>query len=487
VAPVTGVRVRQDVWDLGDETNPWRDPVIGAYAQGVSAMKALAQTDPAHPANWTNQAAIHERRGQKIRRRLEDQCQHACWFFLPWHRMYLYRFEQIVRSHLDASVADAWALPYWNYSDNPGRRALPPAFRQPELVDGSPNPLFTSRRQSDPLDINGGEPMTAAGVSLTDAMKPDVFSRSVSGATPGFGGGRTNPLFHHSSSGPLGPLEGTPHGTVHNQVGGASGLMSAFNTAALDPIFWLHHANIDRLWEQWRRGTPAHSNSTESDWLTMTFELVDAAGTRVSLQVGDVLEIETQLFYTYSGLPGVPAAPPAALEREELRLMGDDLPAEMVGAIDEPVVLEGAAAASTSFPVSPPSGPARESIAAGRVPAMYLNIEDVEGEANPGLLYGVYLNLPAGESADPESPHFVGVLPFFGIESTTPDDNDEEAPHRLRYVFDITDTVADLTARGDWNPAQLQVTFAPVGVGPETRLEHTPPPVQIGRVSLFVE
>ncbi len=125
-----------------------------------------------------------------------------------------------MRSHLDPTVADDWALPYWNYSDNPGRRVLPPAFRDPTLPDGRRNPLFTTLRQTAPVDINRGEPLPGAAVSLTAAMKETVFSRSVFGASPGFGGGPTKPLFHHSSSGPFGPLEGTPHGAVHNQVGG---------------------------------------------------------------------------------------------------------------------------------------------------------------------------------------------------------------------------------------------------------------------------
>jgi tyrosinase len=479
------VRVRQDIWDLADESDPWRDPTILAYAKGVGAMQDLADTDPGHPANWINQAAIHEHPGQSIRGRLEDQCQHACWFFLPWHRMYLFRFEQIVRSHLDPGVAADWALPYWNYSDDPARRVLPPAFRERTLPDGTDNPLFTTLRQSVPVDINGGDPMPGAAVSLTAAMREPLFTRSVFGAPPGFGGGRTNPLFHHSARGPFGPLEATPHGAVHNQVGGPGGLMTRFDTAALDPIFWLHHANIDRLWEEWLRGTPPHSNPADSAWLTMSFALVDETGAPVKLQVSDVLEIETQLLYTYSGLPS-PAA--RVVEPEEPALMADEPPAEMVGASDEPVLLEGAGAATTSLAVSPASRPDLMAVGAEeQQPNVYLNVEDVEGEANPGLLYGVYVNLPEDERPDPDSPHFVGVLPFFGIESTAPEDADEEAPHRLRYVFDITDTVAELVARGRWTPDQLHVTFAPVGVEPETSLEKAPPPVQIGRVSLFVE
>ncbi len=265
--------------------------------------------------------------------------------------------------------------------------------------------------------------------------------------------------------------------------------MIAFNTAALDPIFWLHHANIDRLWEQWRRGPPSRSNPTDGDWLGMPFDLVDETGARVTLKVSDVLDIETQLLYTYSGLPPAPIGPPVApSELEEVGVMADDLPAEMVGAIDEPVLLEDAAAASTRLALGPPSGPRRAAIVAeGGPSAVYLNVEDIEGEANPGLLYGVYVNLPPGEPADPEGPHYVGALSFFGIESAAVDREGEEAPHRLRHVFDITDTVAELTARERWNPDELHVTFAPIGVGPETRPEQTPPPVRIGRVSLFVE
>jgi tyrosinase len=265
--------------------------------------------------------------------------------------------------------------------------------------------------------------------------------------------------------------------------------MSFFNTAALDPIFWLHHANLDRLWEVWRRGTPPRSNPTDRDWLRMQFELVDKTGARVTMKVRDVLEIEAQLHYTYSGLPAPAVARAAPAAAEEPQVTADDgVPAETVGAIDEPVVLEGAESATTSFALSPPSRPDRARVTAeAGSSTVALSVEDIEGEANPGLLYGVYLNLPAGEPADPESPHYVGTLSFFGIESVVPDEEDEEAPHRLHYVFDVTDTVTELTSREQWNPDELHVTFAPIGVGPDTELEREPPPVRIGRVSLLVE
>jgi tyrosinase len=41
----------------------------------------------------------------------------------------------------------------------------------------------------------------------------------------------------------------SPHNTVHDQI---SGDMSS-GTAPNDPVFWLHHANIDRMWTLWQK------------------------------------------------------------------------------------------------------------------------------------------------------------------------------------------------------------------------------------------
>jgi tyrosinase len=43
-----------------------------------------------------------------------------------------------------------------------------------------------------------------------------------------------------------GVLESNPHDNVHGFVGGLSGLMAS-SQSALDPIFMMHHCNIDRI------------------------------------------------------------------------------------------------------------------------------------------------------------------------------------------------------------------------------------------------
>ena len=44
-------------------------------------------------------------------------------------------------------------------------------------------------------------------------------------------------------------FEGDPHGLAHTSF---SGLISSIPTAARDPLFFLLHCNVDRLWAKWQ-------------------------------------------------------------------------------------------------------------------------------------------------------------------------------------------------------------------------------------------
>src|SRR5437762_3832111 len=96
------VRTRKDVWKL----NEW-DPILLWYAKAIADMQTRLLKDP---TSWRYQAAIHEYKRDKDpnavpgdvlpsaaeQKRFWQQCQHGSWFFLPWHRMYLSCFEQII-------------------------------------------------------------------------------------------------------------------------------------------------------------------------------------------------------------------------------------------------------------------------------------------------------------------------------------------------------------------------------------------------------
>lgn len=126
------------------------DPIVVAYGDAISTMKAKPGSDP---TSWTYQAAIHGTAGTAPP--LANECRHQSWYFAPWHRMYLYFFERIVRAEVVAAGGPAqWALPFWDY-DRAGTNTLPLAFRDPTRADGSPNPLFVANRNP---GINSGTP-----------------------------------------------------------------------------------------------------------------------------------------------------------------------------------------------------------------------------------------------------------------------------------------------------------------------------------------
>lgn len=77
------------------------------------------------------------------------------------------------------------------------------------------------------------------------------------------------------------------HNHVHNAVGGDMGTARSPN----DPLFFLHHANIDRLWAQWE-GTPSATDPPDAS------DSLQPTGAIISGKVSDVLRVEA-LGYTY--------------------------------------------------------------------------------------------------------------------------------------------------------------------------------------------
>lgn len=468
--------VRQNVWTL-DAIDHWH-PIIHAYALGVGVLIERSKTDPLDPIGWLYQSDIH---GADIDPDdFRNQCQHFSWFFLPWHRMYLTWFERIVRSaisgldEIDDDVKKIWALPYWDYSSAAiERRKLPRAFVDTRLPDGvTPNPLRVRGR-----NLNDGSALTTTAVRLKDALAPTRFT-----GIGGFAGGRTGWNHFFDDPGAAGgPLENSPHGAVHNQVGG---LMADFNTAALDPIFWLHHANVDRLWEVWRT-MPGRSNTTETAWLTgVVFHFHDENGTPRTQTAQDVLETIDQLDYNYEDISAPPQSEAVVIPTPE-----PDNPPELVGATDSALELSGEPAAVT-FGVFAPEGPVTESVASET--RAHLRLDDVTSAEPAGVTYQVYVNVPDGDPSTDDA-HFVGLAAFFGVEQTANPDN---AHGGMRLVFDISELYQRLNEEGRWSDA-VTVTFLPeVVVQPETPIElpadevavpQRAGTIRVGQVSVFLQ
>jgi tyrosinase len=310
-------RTRTEIHALGDTWNP----TVLWYAKAVAALTARPLTSK---LSWLYMAAMHGfnqplwqragiiHAGVAVPPHAEqgvywNQCQHQTWYFLPWHRAYLLTFEDVLNAWISAQpgAPQDWALPYWNYSAtaspaNPNPLAIPDAFLAPNLPDGSANALYVPARY--------GQGVAAQDADLSNAMFDHTFiGAAQEGTVPGFGGPDTT-FSHGGEDG--GWLEDQPHNLVHVDVGGqdaqgAGGLMSDPRTAAVDPIFWVHHANIDRLWEVWRRRDARDLNPTDQAWLDgaqdRTFRLYDATGADRPCNPQDVINLVGQL-YDYDDL-----------------------------------------------------------------------------------------------------------------------------------------------------------------------------------------
>ncbi|HET7464866.1 MAG TPA: tyrosinase family protein [Longimicrobium sp.] len=216
--------------------------------QAVQTMRNRADSDP---TSWMYQANIHN-----------IFCNtppapygvvHYSWRFLAWHRAYLWYFEKVLQ---DAVGNDPrLTLPYWNWTTE---------LNLPATYFGASNPLNDPTRQ------------------VTPTSKLDPRRTAISGllALPTF------TQFGGSAS-DAGALETGPHNYVHSWV---CGDMCRFSTAARDPIFWAHHANVDRVWYLWNQ--EGNTNPTDTAWTGQTYPFYDVTQKKnVTISFGDAAQL----------------------------------------------------------------------------------------------------------------------------------------------------------------------------------------------------
>jgi tyrosinase len=516
-------RTRRDVWQLGSN---WH-PTILWYAR---AVKKLSERQFDDMTSWRYLAAIHGvseplwrhngylKLGEALpnttefQREDKDQCQHHTWYFLPWHRGYLRAFERIVAEAIAGLGGPKdWALPYWNYNDqkNPDRLKLPPAFGSDNWPDGGRNPLFVQARYG--LTGTSGQPVVLEKDSVlfeNALMEPD-FPGAPTGGSPGFGGGRTP--FKHRGAGDEGLLEQSPHDHVHGDVGGALnndfanplalGLMSNPATAGLDPIFWLHHANIDRLWEVWLKRNRNHVNpTTEPSWMdgpagARPFVMPEPDnGTRTKFFPREMLDTTVpKLDYIYEDdtdpLPGrdrialrmdnlgfaLPMTAGAAMAKEpQVELLGANTAMVRLAGpdVEARVRLDDASSRKVlrSFRMS--------ELAARTAPEpdrIFLNLENITGSSD-AVSFKVYVGLKPNDNPQEHPENLAGVVTLFGMNDATALDS----PHGgngLNKVLEITSMVDRFHLAGVQELNEIPVRFV-LRRGRKTD-------VQIGRISVY--
>ncbi|KAF7505863.1 hypothetical protein GJ744_012485 [Endocarpon pusillum] len=181
-------------------------------------------------------------------------CTHSSAIFTTWHRPYLVLLEQLlcdkarsIAEEFQGSDAGRWQaaaeevrIPYWDWSSTTTQSRIPAVVKQASISVTAPsgqatiaNPLFSYKFQSPQLAESGFGTQTVRG-SSDDELNSSYESRKQA----------TLNLFTDSAYNQFSNDLESIHNTVHVQVGGD---MVFVPRSAFDPIFFLHHANVDRL------------------------------------------------------------------------------------------------------------------------------------------------------------------------------------------------------------------------------------------------
>lgn len=508
------------------------------YAIGVRAMMARALNDP---ASWWFFAAIHgeyvtptnipnppEFPGwafipgvpkvptaplpkASVIETYWDQCQHQSWFFVPWHRGYLVALEAQLREDIvQHGGPPTWALPYWDYFGRGDEFDIPPAFTQQNMRDGSPNPLFVTARYG-PNGDNVIFVPTKAGMKKHPAPKHALVTETCLSNTaytgsdgntplPGFGGPLTG--FWHGGNYHSGNLEQDPHNVTHGYVGGFKsntdyGLMSDPGIAALDPIFYLHHANIDRMWAVWNLN-PSHINPPDPNWLAGPAAsgehefVMPMPGNKSWVYTPNDVDSLSKMNYTYENLKQVPSV---NLLEQRLKQLGVAAPSEtpsakagrnsveIVGANDTSLPIKGLGASTTVQldrevvqRVANSLGTASETFAPDRV---YLNLDNVRGTQDATVL-SIFINLPEGSNSADHPELLAGNVGLFGLRRASTADG-KHVGGGLSFLLDISPIVDRLHLDKALSADTLRVTIVPDRPVPDGA------EITVGRVSIYRE
>jgi tyrosinase len=172
--------------------------------------------------------------------------------FFPWHRELLLQFENDLQA-----INPAVTIPYWDWpdpasfpltSDFLGSDGVGPQIQvqdSPFAAGGAGN--WVLKVKDDPADPDFLQRQLGADPSAPSLPTADQVTNDMNSTPYG------TPPFDNTSAGFRPNIELDVHNLVHRYVGGTMAKMTSTN----DPVFWLHHCNIDRLWGDWQRQNPA--------------------------------------------------------------------------------------------------------------------------------------------------------------------------------------------------------------------------------------
>ncbi|MEL7062715.1 MAG: tyrosinase family protein [Bacteroidota bacterium] len=374
-------------------TSPQAETVLNLYAYGMNIIRSLDCTDP---ASWYYQGSMHAVPSIKemggydslcpsytgTPMRAWNSCPHMFptdqqLNFLTWHRLYIYYYERNIRHFianggagfpgLGEEVANQFSLPYWDYTN---QADMPAAFLSKASnytaypIEGI-NPLYESGRSPTLLEGEGIDYESTDGIAVNvDGEVKNLCVKTMQQALD-YDDFLSLPEVSEFSRG----MEDRLHNVMHDYIGGAVdpadtstkiynrifqgsksgyGLMAYIPSAGFDPIFFLHHANVDRMFAGWESLydtiTIEEMNQYAGVWdsIQSRYQFWDAASdswiTYGNMQ--EMLDAAHAVQYTYESLPtlseGAPALRKGGLAKQKVHTIDTEEP-ERLNQVGDPV------------------------------------------------------------------------------------------------------------------------------------------------------
>jgi len=275
----------------------------------LKGLQSFQREDAKSPRSYYAVSGIHGRPytpynevvGRKLSRDeigdVGGYCAHTSIVFATWHRPFLALFEQELYRHVQKEAAklndpsgaikkaaQAVRLPYWDWALPKSMQSefWPQVFEAPSItVEGfgtvDPNPLATFSLKG--LSIKPGETWAFNGErtrrlpDLGTKLSQAVAARNTNVSKLMFTEIDWLTFSNNGYRRAQDPRDFASIEEVHDKIHGELGrTMGSIETSAFDPVFWLHHCNIDRLtairqaiWPQYfinEKGQKVGSNGT---------------------------------------------------------------------------------------------------------------------------------------------------------------------------------------------------------------------------------